>query len=134
MGNSHYSQYGTEHPRFYEFVFDEMPIPEAVLELNYHIDSIMKEAYKALESSKALYKEAENLLYEALGLDSSNPLKSILNNQNQIPNYTIKTLKESFLQAGRLDSEYYQGKYEDVESFIKNYSGGYCKLADIGNL
>ncbi|WP_455948891.1 restriction endonuclease subunit S [Helicobacter pullorum] len=141
-----YSQYGTEHPRFYEFVFDEMPIPKAVLELNYHIDSIMKEAYKVLESSKALYKEAESLLYESLGLDSKNPLQSILESKitdyhdlqgkscddNALsPNYTIATLKESFLKTGRLDAEYYQSKYEDIERFIKNYRGGYLRLTDI---
>ena len=139
-----YSQYGTEHPRFYEFVFDEMPIPKAVLELNYHIDSIMKEAYKVLESSKALYKEAESLLYESLGLDSKNPLASILESKitdyhdlqgkscddNALsPNYTIATLKESFLKTGRLDAEYYQSKYEDIERFIKNY--GYITLQDL---
>ena len=139
-----YSQYGTEHPRFYEFVFDEMPIPKAVLELNYHIDSIMKEAYKVLESSKALYKEAESLLYESLGLDSKNPLQSILESKitdyhdlqgkscddNALsPNYTIATLKDSFLKTGRLDAEYYQSKYEDIERFIKSY--GYITLQDL---
>ena len=107
-------------------------IPIFPMSFQLEIQKLVKDSHKALESSKALYKEAENLLYESLGLDSKNPLQSILNNQNQIPNYTIKTLKESFLQTGRLDSECYQGKYEDMESFIKNYSSGYCKLADIG--
>ena len=72
-----YSQYGTEHPRFYEFVFNEMPIPNALLELDNEIDLMMKKAYQILESSKIFYKEAESLLYWALGLDSSNPLKSL---------------------------------------------------------
>lgn len=145
-----YSQYGTEHPRFYEFVFDEMPIPKVILELNHHIDSMIKEAYKAIESSKALYKEAEALLYEALGLDSKNPLQSILNTHykslpyhykknensvdatsNQIPNTTIATLKESFIKTGRLDTEYYQAKYEKNEALLKNYKYGFCKLKDL---
>lgn len=101
-----------------------MPIPKVILELNHHIDSMIKEAYKAIESSKALYKEAEALLYEVLGLDSKNPLQSILNTHykslpyhykqnensvdatsNQIPNITIATLKESFIKTGRLDAE-----------------------------
>lgn len=134
-----YSQYGTEHPRFYEFVFDEMPIPKVILELNHHIDSMIKEAYKAIESSKTLYKEAEALLYEALGLDSKNPLQSILHSNyeslpyhskqnensvdaksNQSPNYTIATIKESFLKTGRLDAEYYQSKYEKNEALLKS--------------
>lgn len=159
-----YSQYGTEHPRFYEFVFDEMPIPKVILELNHHIDSMIKEAYKAIESSKTLYKEAEALLYEALGLDSKNPLQSILNthaNRSSViarnemtkqsiyrnidchkfdklnscndeavsPNTTIATLKESFLKTGRLDAEYYQSKYEDIEAKIHNFPT--IKLKDL---
>ena len=103
-------------------------IPIFPMSFQLEIQKLVKDSHNLLESSKTLYQEAQNLLYESLGLDSNNPLKSILNNQNQIPNYTIKTLKESFLQTGRLDSEYYQGKYENVESFIKNYSSGYFKL------
>ena len=45
-------------------------------------------------------------------------------------NISIKTLKESFLKTGRLDSEYYQIKYENLMCFIKNI--GFCKLKDIG--
>ena len=49
---------------------------------------------------------------------------------------SIKTLKESFLKTGRLDSEYYQVKYDDYLDKIYNYQGGYellekcCKLKD----
>ena len=86
------------------------------------------------------------MLYESLGLDSKNPLQSILESKitdyhdlqgkscddNALsPNYTIATLKESFLKTGRLDAEYYQSKYEDIERFIKNYRGGYLRLTDI---
>ena len=161
------SQYGTEHPRFYEFVFNEMPIPEVIIELNNQINFIMIESYKALEQSKALYKEAEDLLYTELGLNPQNPLASVLNrhcearsneaihnlayfkdsiantlarfqnidchdsanaeSRNNI-NFRIATLKESFLKTGRLDSEYYQVKYEEIESFIQSYQGGFSKL------
>ena len=64
-----HSQYGTEHPRFYEFVLNEMPIPNALLALNNEIDLIMKKAYEILETSKVLYKEAQELLYKELKLD-----------------------------------------------------------------
>ena len=104
-------------------------IPIFPMSFQLEIQKLVKDSHKALESSKALYKEAENLLYESLGLDSKNPLQSILNNQNQIPNYTIKTLKESFLQTGRLDSEYYQSKYEDIETKIHNFPT--IKLKDL---
>ena len=34
-------------------------------------------------------------------------------------NISIRTLKESFLKTGRLDSEYYQEKYDTMESHLK---------------
>ncbi|HJE65602.1 MAG TPA: restriction endonuclease subunit S [Campylobacter avium] len=124
-------------------------IPIFPMPFQLEIEKLVKDSHKALESSKALYKEAEALLYEALGLDSKNPLQSILESKitdyhdlqgkscddNALnPNYTIATLKESFLKTGRLDAEYYQSKYEDIERFIKNYKGGYVRLADIGEV
>lgn len=136
-----YSQYGTEHPRFYEFVFNEMPIPKCLLLINTEIDSIMNKAYEALEESKELYKKAEEMLYLELGLDPKNPLQSLLKSsrhseplgEESTLNISIHTLKESFLKTGRLDSEYYQVKYEDIENFIKSYSNGYDSFSNIIN-
>ncbi|MBQ9724974.1 MAG: restriction endonuclease subunit S [Neisseriaceae bacterium] len=36
----------------------------------------------------------------------------------------MRTLGESFLATGRLDSEYYQNKYDEIERVIRNYRGG----------
>lgn len=141
-----HSQYGTEHPRFYEFVLNEMPIPNALLALNNYIDLIMKKAYEILETSKVLYKEAQELLYKELELDFKNPLKSLLKsslqakkpselaNINDISkkyphlNISVRPLSKSLYKSGRLDSEYYQSKYDLMETKIKDYKGGYCKL------
>ncbi|EAH7448306.1 restriction endonuclease subunit S [Campylobacter coli] len=132
-----YSQYGTEHPRFYEFVFNEMPIPKCLLLMNAEIDSIMNKAYEVLEQSKIFYKKAEETLYLELGLDPKNPLQSLLDSKTNIPtnslNISIRTLKESFLKTGRLDSEYYQSKYEDIEKMIRSYKDGFCNLKDLVN-
>ncbi|MGG7091748.1 restriction endonuclease subunit S [Campylobacter sp. 1BO] len=123
------SQYGTEHPRFYEFVFNEMPIPNSIFALNNEIDEIMKNAYECLEQSKDLYRQAEILLYEEIGLDPNDPLLSIQPLSNRL-NVSVQTLKQSFLATGRLDSEYYQQKYDDIENLIKNYRGGYFSFDD----
>ena len=125
-----------------------LPIPIFPMPFQLEIEKLVKDSHKALESSKALYKEAEALLYEALGLDSKNPLQSILHSNyeslpyrskqnenfvntksNQSPNYTIATIKESFLKTGRLDAEYYQSKYEDIETKIHNFPT--IKLKDL---
>ena len=119
--------------------FNYFIIPIFPMPFQLEIEKLVKDSHKALESSKALYKEAEALLYEALGLDSKNPLQSILHSNyeslpyrskqnenflntesNQSPNYTIATLRESFLKTGRLDAEYYQSKYEKNEALLKS--------------
>jgi len=64
----------------------------------------------ALNSSKKLYRQAEELLLETIGLNNFTPSQEKVN---------IKTLKESFLQTGRLDAEYYQPKYEELMTHIE---------------
>ena len=128
--------------------YEKLLIPIFPMPFQLEIEKLVKDSHKALESSKALYKEAEVLLYEALGLDPKNPLQSILHSNyeslpyrsnqnensvdaksNQIPNTTIATLKESFIKTGRLDAEYYQSKYEDIETKIHNFPT--IKLKDL---
>jgi restriction endonuclease S subunit len=72
-------------------------------------------ATQKLKMSTILYQEAEYLLLDELGL--ANWLPSIKNSN-------VKTFKKSFLATGRLDAEYYQPKYDDLEKIIKKYIGG----------
>ncbi|EAL7298424.1 restriction endonuclease subunit S, partial [Campylobacter coli] len=99
-------------------------IPIFPMEFQLEIQNLVKDSHKALEESKELYKKAEETLYLELGLDPKNPLQSLLdsktNNPTNSPNISIHTLKESFLKTGRLDSEYYQKKYEINEKIIMN--------------
>lgn len=99
-------------------------IPIFPMEFQLEIQNLVKDSHKALEESKELYKKAEETLYLELGLDPKNPLQSLLdsktNNPTKSPNISIHTLKESFLKTGRLDSEYYQKKYEINEKIIMN--------------
>ncbi|EAJ0313160.1 restriction endonuclease subunit S [Campylobacter coli] len=112
-------------------------IPIFPMEFQLEIQNLVKDSHKALEESKELYKKAEETLYLELGLDPKNPLQSLLdsktNNPTNSPNISIHTLKESFLKTGRLDSEYYQKKYEDIEKFIKSYPNGYDSFSNIIN-
>ena len=76
------------------------------------IEEIVITAHGKLEQSKLLYKQAEELLLEELGLKDWTPM----NEQT-----SIKTLNESFLSSGRLDAEYYQKKYDEIEEKIKRF-------------
>lgn len=64
------------------------------------------------QQSKKLYQQAEELLLKELGLDNFNPISQTS---------SIKSLKDSFYTTGRLDSEYYQTKYDELICHIKSY-------------
>lgn len=104
--------------------YEKLPIPILPIEFQLEIQNLVKDSHKALEESKELYKKAEETLYLELGLDPKNPLQSLLDSKidHSIKslNISIRTLKESFLKTGRLDSEYYQKKYEINEKIIMN--------------
>lgn len=80
------------------------------------IETFVKSAHQKLDKSKNLYREAEDLLLEELGLNDFIPSNECV---------AIKSFSESFGMSGRLDSEYYQLKYDDIIAKIKNYHSGY---------
>ncbi len=88
------------------------------------IEKLVKFAHSKLEQSKILYKEAENLLLKELDLLDFKPTTK---------NIAIKSFSESFGKSGRLDAEYYQPKYDEVEEKIKSYGGGFDYIENIVN-
>lgn len=102
-----------------------IPIPIFDKVIQTQIDSIFEKITSAKNISKQKYTEAENLLLETLNLKDFQPNNEAVN---------IKTLKESFLQTGRLDAEFYQKKYEEIEQKIQNYIEGYAPLGKVCTL
>ena len=82
---------------------DQVQIPAFSDNFQEKIDSLIKSAHQKLQHSKALYAKAEHLLLAELGLHDWQP------SEEQI---AVKSFKESFLQTGRLDAEYYQPRYD----------------------
>ncbi|STQ85212.1 type I restriction/modification system N-6 DNA methyltransferase [Helicobacter fennelliae] len=121
----------------------ELKIPQFSQDFQLEIQKLVQDSHKALEDSKRLYKEAQELLYKELELDFKNPLKSLLKsslqakkpselaNINDISkkyphlNISVRPLSKSLHKSGRLDSEYYQSKYDAIERKIKDYQGGW---------
>lgn len=125
----------------------KLKIPLLPMDFQLEIQKLVKDSHFALEQSKGLYKEAQNMLYIELGLNPDNPLQSILDfhptlkeqdskltqkSLKQNLNISIRTLKESLGTSGRLDSEYYQEKYYTMENLIK--SKGFKTLEQICSL
>ena len=73
------------------------------------LNELTKLAHQNQLKSQALYHEAENILLKELNLLNFEPTQE---------NISIKSFSESFLVTGRLDSEYYQPKYDEIENII----------------
>lgn len=129
--------------------FNNFLIPKFPQDFQLEIEKFVKQSHEALEDSKRLYKEAQELLCKELELDFKNPLKSLLKSSLQAKkaselaiindiskkyphlNISVRPLSKSLHKSGRLDSEYYQSKYDLMETKIKGYKGGYCKLQNL---
>lgn len=76
-------------------------------------------AYRAAanvnNASNVAYLQAEALLLRALSLSSFEPACEKVN---------VKSLNESFGKTGRLDAEYYQPKYDQLNDAFINFPGG----------
>ncbi len=116
------SQYGTEHPRLYDFILSNLTIPKCVINLNFIITDSLIKAHNNLKESKQLYTEAEEILYRELGLHDFIPSNEPVN---------IKNFSESFGVSGRLDAEYYQKKYEEMVNQLKKYKYNFDILENI---
>ena len=104
---------------------EKVIVPIFSLDFQKEIENIVKEAHTKREQSQTLYRQAEELLLETIGLKDFQPTQE---------NKSVKSFSESFLATGRLDAEYYQPKYEDYLQLIRNYSNGFELLQDVCNL
>jgi len=84
-------------------------IPKVSINCQFQIVSLVKLAYQRQQLSEKDYEQAKNLLLTELNL---------LNFKASTENIAIKSFSESFGGSGRLDSEYYQPKYDEVEEKI----------------
>lgn len=71
--------------------------------------------------SRRIYKEAKILLLSELGLTNWQPKHQLTFTKNY----------SDTQEAGRIDAEYYQPKYEEIIKAIKNYSGGWDTLGNL---
>lgn len=105
----------------------ELLIPAFSKDFQSKIAGIVKSAHARLEESKSLYAQAENLLLSELGM--SNPPENFASFGNA--NVSIKRFSDVF-QSGRLDSEYYQKKYDLIEEKISHLET--LQISEIGKL
>lgn len=88
----------------------EIEIPLLSMVIQQKIKFMFDISHEKRVLSDSLYKEAEELLLKELDL---------LDFKTSEENIAIKSFKESFGTSGRLDSEYYQPKYDQIEKTIR---------------
>ncbi len=90
----------------------KLKIAKLSFEFQMRIEELVKAAHEKLEQSKRLYAEAESLLLGELGLRDWQPTNE---------NVAVKSFKESFLFSGRLDAEFFQLKYDELDKILKTH-------------
>ena len=116
-----HSQYGTEHPRFYDFLIGGLSVPDAVININSGVTEMILNSHKHGERARHKYAGAEHALMKHLGLHEWRP---------QQGNIAVKTFGDSVRASGRWDAEYYQPKYDSVVRAVKNNRRGFVVVGD----
>lgn len=80
------------------------------LDFKKQVTKIYNQAIEFLNQSKKLFNEAEHILLDGAGLHNYSPDSIAVN---------TKSFSESFLQTGRLDAEYYQPKFDELEHHLR---------------
>ena len=90
-------------------------IPSFSKEFQKKIEDTILSAQKIERRADENYHAAEKILSEALGLENFKPSSE---------NVAIKNFSTSFSVSGRLDAEFYQPKYDDIEKKLAALSNG----------
>ncbi len=112
---------GVTRPALDYSVIRNFHIPNVSNDFQKEIENLLLKAANKISNSKRTFKQAENLLLQEIGLADFKPNQETIN---------IKCFQESFVDSGRLDAEYYQPKYDQLELAIKKF-GDYKMIIDI---
>ncbi len=95
-------------------------IPLLCGELQTKITLSFDKTFHLIQASEAKYYQSQTLLLSELGLTNWQPKHRL----TFVKNYSDTE------QARRIDAEYYQPKYEEIERAIKTYARGYTLIRD----
>lgn len=100
--------------------FREILIPQFGEEIQSRIDKSVWESYSKHSKSKQIYMQSQTLLLSELDLVDWQPSHRLA---------FVKNLSD-VQKANRIDAEYLQPKYEEIEETIKSYANGYALIRD----
>jgi hypothetical protein len=103
-------------------ILENLLIPILKSDFQDFLELLINLSYHNLIKAKELYQQAEDLLLTELGLKDWQPTEESI---------AVKSFSESFLSSGRLDAEYYQPKYDEIENYFKTFK--LIKIRDLIN-
>lgn len=98
---------------------EQLAIPKYSEEFEATAETLYMQSERLKNKSIEVYRQAEALLLDTLGLADFSPHTETVN---------IKSFKDSFTATGRLDAEYYQPKYEDFEALVMKHEKGFTTI------
>ena len=99
-------------------------IPLLCDKLQTQITFLFDKAFHSIQAAEAKYRQAQTLLLSELGLDDWQPQHRL----TFVKNYS------GTQQAGRIDAEYYQPRYEEIVQALKSHSGSWGTLGSLVHL
>ncbi len=111
---------GNVQPNLFIYKLKQLLVPFFSDDFQSSVERQVKSAHKKLADAKRLYADAERLLLDSLGLLGWEPKNEAV---------SIRRFSD-FTASGRLDAEYYQPKYDEIEAKIKSYKDGYMTIGE----
>jgi len=116
----HREKVGTAQPKLALVRVARFKIPILGDDFQRVIRNIVVESYADVEALEKCYNQAQALILSELGLTNWQPRHRL----------TFVKKYSDTQQAGRIDAEYFQPKYDEIEEAIKSYSGGYSTIGE----
>jgi type I restriction enzyme S subunit len=115
---------GAAQPGINLFDIRNVPVPILSKEFQSEIESLVCRSKSYADESTKVYRKAQNLLLDDLGLSNWKPK----HRPSFVKNYSDTD------GAARIDAEYFQPKYDEIVKAIKGYSGGWDMLGNITSI
>ena len=112
-------KYGSAQPHIAPPFLYQIPVPNWK-RLQTEIEKTYLRSKDLTELSKTRYAEVQTLLLDELGLADWQPQHKL----------AFATDYASMQRAGRIDADYFQPKYDEIEKGIENYSAKSIKIRD----
>lgn len=115
---------GSVQQHIFLWQLDKIIVPLLADEFQSDIEHLLKFVLSLQKKSNEVYEQAQIILLSELGLVNWKSKHQLA----YVKNYSVT------LQAGRVDAEYYQPKYEEIINAIKGYPGGWDTLGNLTHL